>query len=214
MARPLTHARIWTAIDGLARQRGLSVSGLARAAGLDPTSFNKSKRFTPTGRPRWPSTESLSRVLDATGASLEDFIALVENGDGPGDRVRRVPLIGFAQAGRGGFFDDAGFPVGGGWEEIAFPAVADPNAYALEIAGDSMEPVYRAGDIIVVSPNTAPRRGDRVVAKTDDGQVLAKVLGRRAHGEVELLSLNPGHETVKISETSLVWLARILWASQ
>ena len=214
MARPLTHARIWTAIDGLARQRGLSVSGLARAAGLDPTSFNKSKRFTPTGRPRWPSTESLSRVLDATGASVEDFVALVENGDAPGDRVHRVPLIGFAQAGRGGFFDDAGFPVGGGWEEIAFPAVADPNAYALEIAGDSMEPVYRAGDIIVVSPNTAPRRGDRVVAKTDDGQVLAKVLGRRAHGEVELLSLNPGHETVKISETSLVWLARILWASQ
>ena len=214
MTRQLTHARIWTALDMLAMQHGLSASGLAKAAGLDPTSFNKSKRFTPAGRPRWPSTESLSRVLEATGASLDEFLALVEGGETAGEHPHRVPLIGFAQAGRSGFFDDAGFPVGGGWEDIAFPAMSDPNAYALEISGDSMEPVYREGDIIIVSPNATPRRGDRVVAKTADGQVLAKVLGRRTQNEVELLSLNPAYETITVPAKDMLWLARILWASQ
>ena len=35
--------------------------------------------------------------------------------------TQAVPLIGFAEAGNGGYFDDGGFPVGRGWEEIRFP---------------------------------------------------------------------------------------------
>ena len=58
-----------------------------------------------------------------------------------------------AQAGAGGFFDDGGFPTGGGWDEVAFPEVPDPNAYALEISGESMMPLYRDGDIVIISPN-------------------------------------------------------------
>ncbi len=73
----LTHTRVWTAIDALARRYSLSASGLAKRAGLDPTSFNKSKRVTGEGRPRWPTTESIAKVLEATGASFEDFTALV-----------------------------------------------------------------------------------------------------------------------------------------
>jgi phage repressor protein C with HTH and peptisase S24 domain len=66
----LTHSKIWTAIDALARRYGLSPSGLAKRAGLDATAFNRSKRVTPEGRPRWPTTESVAKVLAATGASL------------------------------------------------------------------------------------------------------------------------------------------------
>lgn len=69
----LTHTRVWTAIDALARRYSLSPSGLAKRAGLDPTSFNKSKRITGEGRPRWPTTESIAKVLQATGASFEDL---------------------------------------------------------------------------------------------------------------------------------------------
>ena len=50
----------------------------AKAAGLDPTTFNKSKRITVEGRPRWPSTESISKALTATGTTLQNFVALVE----------------------------------------------------------------------------------------------------------------------------------------
>ena len=72
----LTHAQIWSAIDRLAARAGLSPSGLAKKAGLDPTTFNKSKRITPEGRARWPSTESVSKSLAATGATIEQFVAL------------------------------------------------------------------------------------------------------------------------------------------
>jgi len=165
----LTHHQVWRAIDALADRHNLSASGLAKIAGLDPTTFNKSKRETPDGKLRWPSTESLSKVLQATGSTLEQFVALVENGVRSRVSIRLVPLIGLAQAGNAGYFDDAGFPAGAGWEEIAFPELGDPHAYALEINGESMLPVYRDGDRIIVSPQASTRRGDRVVVKTADG---------------------------------------------
>ena len=73
----LTHAQIWRAVDALAERHGLSPSGLAKRAGLDPTSFNKSKRGDASGKLRWPSTESISKILAATGTSLADFVTLI-----------------------------------------------------------------------------------------------------------------------------------------
>jgi phage repressor protein C with HTH and peptisase S24 domain len=211
----LTHRQIWTAIDALAERYGFSPSGLAKKAGLDPTAFNPSKRVTSSGRDRWPSTESVSKVLQATGASLEDLVELVGSGNrATGPRVNPIPLIGFAQAGSGGFFDDGGFPVGAGWDEVHFPEVSDDNAYALEVTGDSMLPLYREGDIIVVSPNSGVRRGDRVVARTVDGEVLAKILVRRTAKTIELGSLNPDHAPLVLPAERIEWMARIVWASQ
>ena len=207
----LTHGQIWDAIDTLAARHGLSASGLARKAGLDPTTFNRSKRQGGDGRLRWPSTESLAKILQATGASLDEFMGLL---GGRGDSARRVPLIGMAQAGDGGFFDDAGFPVGGGWDEIVFPNIADENAYALEISGDSMLPVYRDGDLVIVSPNSPVRRGDRVVVKTREGEVLAKELKRRTAKTIELRSVNPEHPDRALDAKDVQWIARILWAAQ
>src|SRR5271155_3550450 len=117
----LTHAQVWSAVDRLATRAGLSASGLAKRAGLDPTTFNKSKRVTAEGRARWPSTESIAKALAATGTPIDAFVALI-NAAGP-RATQAVPLLGFAEAGSGGYFDDGGFPDGGGWNEIAFPAV-------------------------------------------------------------------------------------------
>ncbi|HWV53834.1 helix-turn-helix transcriptional regulator, partial [Pseudorhodoplanes sp.] len=208
----LTHAQIWTAIDRLAARAGLSASGLAKKAGLDPTTFNKSKRITPDGRARWPSTESVAKSLAATGTSVETFIALIS--ETPRPITQAVPLIGFAEAGARGFFDDGGFPVGKGWDEIAFPSVNDEHAYALEISGNSMEPAYRKGDIIVVSPGAPVRRGDRVVVKTREGEVMVKQLARKTAKTIELHSLNPDHPVRTLAMTDVLWVARIMWASQ
>lgn len=207
----LTHNRIWAALDKLAESHGLSVSGLAKRAGLDPTTFNKSKRVAPDGRPRWPSTESIAKVLEATSTRIEDFLDVVQNRRG---RARPVPLIGMAQAGQGGFFTDAGFPVGGGWDEVRVADFDDEHAYALEISGESMLPVYRDGDVVIVSPTEQPRRGDRVVVKTTDGEVLAKELKRMTARTVELRSLNPEHEDRVLPRADVAWIARIVWASQ
>jgi phage repressor protein C with HTH and peptisase S24 domain len=207
----LSHGQIWRAIDGLAARYRMSPSGLAKLAGLDPTTFNKSKRGA-GGKLRWPSTESLSKVLAATGASPEDFVALVT--DRTAVKARMVPLIGMAQAGASGYFDDAGFPAGSGWEDIAFPEVSDPRCYALEITGDSMLPVYRDGDRILVSPSGSLRRGDRVVAKTQAGEVMAKSLGRMTAQRIELKSFNPAFEDRHFALSDLAFMHRIIWASQ
>jgi len=221
----LTHDQIWRAIDQLAEQHQLSTSGLARRAGLDPTTFNRSKRVTADGRRRWPSTESIAKALAATDTPAEGFFALMLPAlgrhlpegfaeDPPKAPFHAIPQIGFAQAGSGGFFDDAGFPVGSGWDEVVFPEVDDAHAYALEIKGDSMLPVYRDGDVVVVSPRADVRKGDRVVVKTRDGEVLAKELVRKTLHHVELKSLNPEHEDRQIPLARLDWMARIIWASQ
>jgi phage repressor protein C with HTH and peptisase S24 domain len=209
----LTHAQIWNALDRLAASAGLSASGLAKKSGLDPTTFNKSKRITPDGRPRWPSTESVAKALAATSTSIDNFVLLISEAAGRAS-ARPVPLIGFAEAGSGGYFDDAGFPAGKGWDEIAFPAVADEHAYALEISGDSMQPAYRQGDVIMVSPAAAVRRGDRVVVKTRNGEVMVKELKRRTAKVVELRSINPDHGERTITVGDMLWIARIVWASQ
>ena len=215
----MKHDEIWRALDTLAAENGLSASGLAKAAGLDPTTFNPSKRTMPDGRARWPSTESLAKVLNATGASLEAFTALVTGARTLATGMqrstsRRVPLIGLAQAGGDGFFDDGGYPVGGSWDEVSLPEIGDPNAYALEISGDSMEPVFRDGDMVIVSPSAPIRRGDRVVVRTTEGQVMAKQLARRSARRVELRSLNPAHSDYSFDLTEVTWIHRIVWASQ
>jgi len=212
----LKHGDIWTAIDRLARDHGLTASALARRAGLDPTTFNKSKRITREGKPRWPSTESVAKVLEATGASLSDLVGYINGGSPalPAPASHHMPLIGFAQAGDRGFFDDAGYPVGGGWDEIPFPEVGDPNAYALEVSGDSMEPLYRDGDRVIVSPAASVRRGDRVVVRTTEGEVMVKQLLRQTARRIELGSLNPAHAGRSLATEEVAWMARILWASQ
>jgi phage repressor protein C with HTH and peptisase S24 domain len=208
----LTHAQIWLAVDRLAARAGLSPSGLARRAGLDPTTFNKSKRLTPQGRARWPSTESIAKALAATGTPFAVFVGLIDQTGGTAPRA--VPLIGLAQAGAGGYFDDAGFPAGQGWDEYAFPALNDEHAYALEISGQSMEPAYRDGEVIVVSPSAPIRRGDRVVVRTRAGEVMAKELRRRTAKTVELKSLNAQHADRTLPAADVLWMARIVWASQ
>ena len=208
----LTHAQVWSAIDHLAARVGLSASGLARRAGLDPTTFNKSKRITPQGRPRWPSTESIAKALAATATPFDTFVELIE--PSAAAAARPVPLLGFAEAGARGYFDDGGFPAGEGWNEIAFPTVTDEHAYALEVSGQSMEPAYRNGDIILVSPAASIRRGDRVVVRTRAGEVMAKELRRRTAKSIELKSLNAEHSDRTLAASDVLWIARILWASQ
>jgi phage repressor protein C with HTH and peptisase S24 domain len=208
----LTHTQIWTGIDRLAARAGLSPSGLAKRAGLDPTTFNKSKRVTLTGRERWPSTESVAKSLAATGTSLDQFVALMTDAARQG--ARKLPLIGFGEASDSGLFDERGFPTGNGWDEVAFSAVEDEHAYALEISGDALLPVYRDGTVIIVSPAASVRRGDRVVVRTGHGEMLAKELKRKNGKTLELKSFNPNQADRILPVEEVVWAARIVWASQ
>ena len=212
----LSHSAIWDAIDALATRHGFTASGLAKVAGLDATAFNRSKRISRDGRERWPSTESIAKLLEATGESFDAFLsgggAYIQNNIAPAGAT--LPLLGLARAGAGGFFDAAGFPAGEGWDQVQLPSPNDPGIYALEVTGDSMLPLYRDGDRLVVSRNEQVRRGDRVVVKTRDGEVMAKILARQTANVVELHSLNPAHPPRQVEMNDVDWIARIIWASQ
>ncbi|MCB1493563.1 MAG: helix-turn-helix transcriptional regulator [Rhodobiaceae bacterium] len=208
----LTHRAIWEAIDALAERHHLSASGLARKAGLDPTAFNKSKRRSRDGRERWPSTESLAKVLEATGESIDRFMDLA-------DRMAEhqppaIPLIGLEEASQTGYFDDTGCPSGPDWEAIPFPDIGGGNVYAMEVTGDSLLPLYRDGDIVIVAPGDPVRRGDRVVVRTGDGAIMARILKRKTRDTVELAAFNAATPDLNLPANAVTWMARIIWASQ
>jgi len=208
---PLPHPKLWKALDSLARRQGLSPSALARRAGLDATAFNPSKRFGPgeQARPRWPSTESLAAVLQATGISLAQFAALAED-----DAAPTIPLLGLAQAGQDGFFDDAGLPVAEGWDQTDLPRASD-TLFSLRINGDSMSPLYREGDRVIVDRAVVDvRRGDRVVVRTTGGETLAKEIASLTAKQITLSSINPAYPPRVIPRADIAWMARIQWVSQ
>ncbi|OPZ00990.1 DNA-binding protein [Bradyrhizobium sacchari] len=207
----LTHDQIWVALDRLAARAGLSPSGLAKRAGLDPTTFNRSKRVTPDGRERWPSTESIAKALAATGDSIDTFARLVDENAGDG---RSVPLLGLALAGASGAFDEAGLPSGKGWSEVALPTAEDSQTFALEIAGDALAPAYRDGDVILVSPGAPIRKGDRVVVKTSAGEVTIATVKRRTAKALELQPLDASQAERTMATGDIGWIARIVWARQ
>jgi phage repressor protein C with HTH and peptisase S24 domain len=142
----LTHEQIWSALDRLAARASLSPSGLARRAGLDPTTFNKSKRVTPEGRERWPSTESIAKALAAADASIATFVELM------GDGARR-------------------------------------------------------------DTSPAIRRGNRVVVKTSDGEIIIGELKRRTAKVLELTDASAAGERM-FATSDVEWIARIVWVRQ
>ncbi|WP_108660873.1 LexA family transcriptional regulator [Acuticoccus kandeliae] len=211
----LSHEEVWAAIDTLAEGNGLSPSGLARRAGLDPTTFNKSKRFAPDGRPRWPSTESISKILKATETSIGALFG-GESRAGAAAAGISVPLVGQAHAG----FEPR--PIDGGPTGplphppriISFPDRRHEPLYALSVVGDSMQPLYRNGDVLFISTNAVARPGDRVVVKLKNSDVVVKVLKDDSGENLSFHAVNPDHPDVSFSTESVEWMAKIVYATQ
>lgn len=209
----LTYNEIWNGIENLAEKQGLSLSKLAVKAGLDPTNFNRSKRIGSDGRKRWPSTESMNKLLQATNTTIFEFMELAGEPYRPKPHI--IPLLGLAKAGRDGYFDSDGYPLGTeSWDGIEFPFAVADGVYALEVSGNSMEPAYRDGDKLVVSPESEIRRGDRVVVRTKAGEVMVKELEHRSARQIQLKSLNPAHPSIYLNTEEVGWMARVIWVSQ
>lgn len=209
----LSYHEIWDGLENLAKAKGLSLSALAHKAGLDPTSFNKSKRIGADGRKRWPSTESMNKVLKATNTTVFEFMEYA--GQPIPEPKYTIPLLGLAKAGREGYFDSDGYPLATeDWDGIDFPIRMQKGVYALEVSGDSMEPVYRAGDKLIVQPDSEIRINDRVVVKVKTGEVMVKELHHNSAKKVELKSLNPSHDLITLNPEDICWMARVVWVSQ
>jgi phage repressor protein C with HTH and peptisase S24 domain len=209
----LKHAEIWQAIDRLAALHGTSVSALAKLAGLDATTFNKSKRVDGEGRKRWPSTESIAKILQATDSSLDDFVNLTRRKDAPSPALRDLPLLAFKDAEKKGAFDEDGHPSQGVWDSFEFPGISDESAFVLEVSGGLGAPLYRDGDMVVVSPNADLRRGDRVVILDTKGKLKLGLFIRKSTRKLDIETLS-GQKTDSLEISNILWVARVIWASQ
>lgn len=207
----LQHADVWRGIDRLAAKYGLSPSGLAKRSGLDPTTFNRSKRVARDGKLRWPSTESLAKILTATGATMEEFVGLL-NGEAKSSGTQDLRRIGYNVLSEPGFFDGGGRPIGNGWGGMPWPEILDPYAYAIEIRGQGLMPVYADGHVLVVSPGSPVRPGDRIVLRLNDGSVLLGSLNHRTDDEIEVSRLGSSHEPLALQPHEVTWMSRIIWS--
>lgn len=219
----LTHGDLWQAIDALASRYGYSTSGLAKAAGLDPTTFNKSKRLS-EGKPRWPSTESLAKVLTLTGCTLFDLAALVHHTPPLQSLPQVLPLIRLDHAQADGVFTEQGLPRPGApqWDALGFPT-RDIGNYILDVVGDSLLPTYQDGVRLLLLPHdlssdSSLRRGDRLILMFQDYRIRACELLR--HTAIRLTvrgTIGEGEQVPEendIDARSLRWVARVMWASQ
>lgn len=204
----LTHAQIWNAIDALARRQGMTPSALAKRAGLDATTFNKSKRQSAEGHPRWPSTESIAKILAATQVSIDDFLDLISSENA----AHHLPfrLLGDLDA---SCFGEDGQAKGSGWDQIAVPGSDHADAFALGITGDNYAPVYRDGAVLIASSSAPRRRGDRIVLMERAGTFIVAELGHETARQVQLRGLD-GSDLPPRKAGDIRLMARILWVSQ
>jgi len=73
---------------------------------------------------------------------------------------RLVPVINKIAAGYPSDFNDLDYPVGVADDYVRCPDLHDPNAFAVRVVGDSMEPKFNEGDIVVFSPAAEVHNGD------------------------------------------------------
>lgn len=216
----LKHDQLWRALDRYADQYGLTASGLARQAGLDPTSFNPSKRETKEGKLRWPSTESIAKVLEATGGTMVEFVSYLQDVSGS-VLSQDIPFLSLDEAkairekdGDESLFDDHGFPVRENWDFMVYPDVNDAEAFGLEITNNDLAPVFREGTVLVMSPNASIRRSDRVLLCMSDGNILVRELIRQTAHRMDLAQITDLEMQETIMADQVLWMSRIVWASQ
>ncbi|WP_119307124.1 helix-turn-helix transcriptional regulator [Cohaesibacter haloalkalitolerans] len=218
----LSHEGIWRAIDALALREDISPSTLARRAGLDSSIFNRSKRFQRDGRPRWPSTESIARILDATNLSVETFFVelLGERrcvvwpyedllDQRPASDIARFPQKLDQRLSLS--------PSPGDQRDIASGVTPAEQVFVLELDHDRFAPFYKQGAILLLGIFCAIKPGDRVLffnRSHGRTEICLGDLAEIAERSCKILPLIAGDPALQIEAGHAAQIAKILWASQ
>jgi len=102
-----------------------------------------------------------------------------------------VPVINDVAAGYPVDFDDKGYPPGGADDYVRCPDLHDPNAFAVRVVGDSMEPKYSQGDIIIFSPAAEVNSGDDCfIRMTDPHETVFKQVFFEENNQIRLQPRN------------------------
>lgn len=196
-----THDQIWAVIDRLADTRGLSASGLARQAGLDPTAFNKSKRISPNGKPRWPSTESLSKILAVTHCTMSDLLTLMDqNADAP--RAIRMLSYTHVKAGKINEKPASSFTVG---------VDTGDDSFAVTIEDNHLNPLFGEGSVVIVDPSAKLKANDRALLYTRKGGLQGGIVQSTQKKALNILLSDDNFSATEFAGDDIEWTARIVW---
>jgi len=207
-----THDQIWAAIDRLADSRGFSASGLARQAGLDPTAFNRSKRISPNGKPRWPSTESLAKILAVTDCTMRDLLSLIE---GAAPDAPSIPILAYNDARSGKNTPRAKAEHYTPRFDLDAPDM--DMTFALVVEDNRLSPLFRNGSTLILSRHNKAGAQDRILFYHTEMGLCAGIVEQTTKKSL-MISMPDANNSgalisEQISEDDLSWAARILWAS-
>lgn len=185
-------------LDAWQRDAGLRDADVARLLDISKTHISlvrSSKRGV--GR----KLLAALRKARAVAAVMEPVVSNAREVPVPG---RKVPLVSWARAGEAVGYEDLCRQL----EEWVYTETRDPNAFSVELEGDSMEPRFFAGDRVVVTPNGEPRNGDFVLAKlSDDGVVFKRFHRTGPEGSIiRLESLNPNYAPREVPLDQFVFI--------
>jgi len=207
----MQYEKVWDAVDKLARLNGMSPSGLARKAGLDATTFNKSKRVRADGKKRWPSLDSINKILIACNISFDQFYNLIEDDFHP-DSLNEIPCISFTQLETGALISD-GVMDTENWNRIHFPENT-VSMYAVGIDVSDYDPVYRKGSKIIAAKNSEIRQGDRIIVFFKDREATIREFVHRTASTLVLGDVTNPENKISANITDIEMVNRILWAEQ
>ncbi|WP_425858970.1 LexA family protein [Aeromonas sp. INTO2] len=203
------------------RRQALKISKneLARRVGITHASVNKweSGLNQPKGR-------YLNDLAAALGVSVDWLLTGKEEGSMgvseppfPGYRNvepaeipqgTRVPILSYVQAGQWREMCEQATAFDGSLEYVAAGVSVGSCAFGLWVRGNSMEPDFKEGDLLIVDPDEAPKAGDFVIAKNGSEEATFKKY--RSRGEYddgrprfELVPLNDDHETLSTDQTHI-----------
>ena len=186
------------------------ITGLAKKAGLDATTFNKSKRTRPDGKKRWPSLDSLNKIIEVCNISFDEFFALAGN-ENEDKIVHSIPYVECSRLLEGEKTICIDFRKNK-WQRIRFPDGHD-NLYALDINTDQFAPFYRNGTLLILSQESEIRRGDRIAVFMSDNSIVIREFVHRTATTLELKDVLSADKTsVNVEDIRIVH--RIVWASQ
>lgn len=123
-----------------------------------------------------------------------------------------IPVIGLAEAGEGIDAGDRDYPVGISDEYITPPhMIRDSNAFFTRVEGESMSPVYRPRQRVLVNPNLQCQSGDRAVVKLKNGRKLIAEV--RFKGD-KILLRKYNDDDMTVLREDVVFCYKIVWAKE
>ena len=173
--------------------QNLTQAAAAKLLDIDRSYLSQVER----GRP--PGNALRTRFL-----LIEKSSSLKVNGNAsPAYGLRNLPVLSWAQAGQATEFE--GIPRD--WEEVVPSDVADENAFAVRLRGDSMEPRYSDGDIAVLLPGIAATNGETVVANLRNQGLLCKIMHVQLDKNlIKLSSYNPAYPPTEYHRDEFHWI--------